>query len=87
MVSSLPVWALCFAHSGSMFGLGAMLTQLPIYLNSIIGLNIKAEPVYGMTNTLAFSYTSLGPVIIGAFNIRRATVNTINKLKRNKKVA
>ncbi|RXG52257.1 hypothetical protein Avbf_13289 [Armadillidium vulgare] len=23
--------------------------------------------VYGMTNTLAFSYTSLGPVIIGAF--------------------
>ncbi|KAL7642841.1 UNVERIFIED_CONTAM: hypothetical protein RMT77_006129 [Armadillidium vulgare] len=41
--SSLRVWAICIAHAGAMFGASFIMTQLPIYMSSIIGLNIKTS--------------------------------------------
>ncbi|KAL7642842.1 UNVERIFIED_CONTAM: hypothetical protein RMT77_006130 [Armadillidium vulgare] len=40
---SLHVWAISIAHAGAMFGFSFMITQLPLYLSSIVGLNIKAN--------------------------------------------
>ncbi|KAB7496003.1 Sialin [Armadillidium nasatum] len=40
---SLHVWAISIAHAGAMFGFSFMITQLPLYLSSVIGLNIKAN--------------------------------------------
>ncbi|RXG72730.1 putative transporter slc-17.2 [Armadillidium vulgare] len=43
MLKSLPVWAINFGHAGSMCGLGFLVTQLPIYLSSIMGVNIRND--------------------------------------------
>ncbi|RXG52258.1 putative inorganic phosphate cotransporter [Armadillidium vulgare] len=51
LFTSLRVWAICIAHAGSMFGLIFLVTQLPIYLSSVIGINIKAN---GFLSSLPF---------------------------------
>ncbi|RXG52301.1 Sodium-dependent phosphate transport protein 4 [Armadillidium vulgare] len=51
MLKSLPVWAINFGHAGSMCGLGFLVTQLPIYLSSIIGVNIRNN---GLLSALPF---------------------------------
>ncbi|KAL7642839.1 UNVERIFIED_CONTAM: hypothetical protein RMT77_006127 [Armadillidium vulgare] len=57
MVTSLRAWAACIAHAGSMFGSSFLLTQLPLYMHSIIGLNIKTN---GFLSSLPFLSRYLG---------------------------
>ncbi|KAL7642840.1 UNVERIFIED_CONTAM: hypothetical protein RMT77_006128 [Armadillidium vulgare] len=57
LFTSLRVLAICIAHAGSMFGLIFLVTQLPIYLSSVIGINIKAN---GFLSSLPFLARYLG---------------------------
>ncbi|KAB7503785.1 putative inorganic phosphate cotransporter [Armadillidium nasatum] len=87
LATSVPLWAVNIAHCGNMFGLIFLLTQLPLYMSSIIGVNIKTvsndysiiavkslvywsfgfvSTALGVSNTVAFLYTTLCPIIVGA---------------------
>ena len=59
MLLSVPLWAITIAHSGVMFGLHLMITQLPIFLSSIMGLSIKQvcnSVLYFLSEKLACYY-------------------------------
>ncbi|KAB7501244.1 putative inorganic phosphate cotransporter [Armadillidium nasatum] len=58
---SLHVWAIAIAHSGSTFGISFMITQLPLYLSSVIGLNIKSN---GFLSSLPYLTRFIGSNII-----------------------
>ncbi|RXG53238.1 putative inorganic phosphate cotransporter [Armadillidium vulgare] len=57
MLKSLPIWAATFAHGGSMCGLNLLVTQLPIYMSSIIGVNIRKN---GILSALPFISRLIG---------------------------
>ncbi|KAL7642843.1 UNVERIFIED_CONTAM: hypothetical protein RMT77_006131 [Armadillidium vulgare] len=64
MFLSPRVWAVNAAHAGNSFGLVFMITQLPLYMNSIIGVNIKAN---GFLSSLPFLARYLGSNAISWF--------------------
>ncbi|KAL7642849.1 UNVERIFIED_CONTAM: hypothetical protein RMT77_006137 [Armadillidium vulgare] len=51
MLLSIPLWSIHVAHMGNMLGLNFMLTQLPIYIGSILGSDIKNN---GLLSSLPF---------------------------------
>ncbi|KAL7642794.1 UNVERIFIED_CONTAM: hypothetical protein RMT77_006082 [Armadillidium vulgare] len=57
MLLNLPLWASNFAHAGSMCVLNLLLTQLPIYMSSIIGVNIRNN---GVLSALPFMSRFIG---------------------------
>ncbi|XP_050434326.1 putative inorganic phosphate cotransporter isoform X2 [Adelges cooleyi] len=54
--TSKPVWALALAHSGYNWGFWLLLTQMPTYLNTVLGLDIKKD---GMLSALPYLTTFL----------------------------
>lgn len=51
ILSSLPLWAITVAHTGCMFGFNLLLTQLPSYMDSILGFSITST---GLLSSLPF---------------------------------
>ncbi|KAB7495303.1 hypothetical protein Anas_06981 [Armadillidium nasatum] len=43
MAKSMPLWANIVAHCGNMGGITIFQTQLPIYMDSILGVKIKKD--------------------------------------------
>lgn len=54
---SLPLWAISVAHIGAMFGFNLLLTQLPSYMDSILGFSITSN---GLLSSLPFLTQFLG---------------------------
>ncbi|XP_042236807.1 putative inorganic phosphate cotransporter isoform X2 [Homarus americanus] len=61
-LSSAPLWATHAAHTGSMFGFNLLLTQLPIYMSSVLGFSIKTN---GFLSALPFLSMFVGGNIAG----------------------
>lgn len=40
--TSLPFWAILLAHSGQSLGFWTLLTEIPSYMNKVLGVNIKS---------------------------------------------
>ncbi|KAL7642838.1 UNVERIFIED_CONTAM: hypothetical protein RMT77_006126 [Armadillidium vulgare] len=58
--TSVPLWAVNIAHCGNMFGLIFLLTQLPLYMSSIIGVNIKTNGLLSSLPLFALYIGSVG---------------------------
>ncbi|CAG5042955.1 unnamed protein product [Parnassius apollo] len=41
--TSLPFWAIILAHSGQSLGFWTLLTEIPSYMNKVLGVNIKSN--------------------------------------------
>ncbi|KAL7642847.1 UNVERIFIED_CONTAM: hypothetical protein RMT77_006135 [Armadillidium vulgare] len=57
MLLSIPLWSIHIAHMGNMLGLSFMLTQLPIYMGSILGTDIKNN---GLLSAIPFVARVIG---------------------------
>nr|XP_045602405.1 sialin-like [Procambarus clarkii] len=82
ILTSGPLWATHIAHIGSMFGFNLLLTQLPTYMDSVLGFSIKTN---GLLSALPFLTQFLGSLASGVvgdwFLTRRLiTLNASRKL-------
>ncbi|XP_042882305.1 sialin-like isoform X2 [Penaeus japonicus] len=57
MLTSLPFWATIVGHTGSMYGWNLLVTQLPTFVNSVLGFSIKSN---GLLSSLPFLTRYLG---------------------------
>lgn len=52
ILSSVPVWALIGAHIGNGWSLAIVLTELPSYINSVLGFEISAVSILFISVTV-----------------------------------
>ncbi|XP_069987233.1 sialin isoform X2 [Penaeus vannamei] len=57
MLSSPAFWATIVGHAGSMYGWNLLVTQLPTFMNSVLGFSIKSN---GLLSSLPFLTRYLG---------------------------
>ncbi|XP_045115030.1 sialin-like [Portunus trituberculatus] len=62
ILCSLPLWAITIAHTGCMFGFNLLLTQLPSYMDSILGFSITST---GLLSSLPFLSQFLAGIVSG----------------------
>lgn len=62
ILTSLPLWAITLAHTGCMFGFNLLLTQLPSYMDSILGFSITST---GLLSSLPFLSQFLAGIVSG----------------------
>ncbi|KPJ14575.1 Putative inorganic phosphate cotransporter [Papilio machaon] len=86
ILTSKAVWGLVATHTGSALGYLLVLTQIPMYMNKVLGVDIKRNGVYSSLPyismyliTLLFGYVSdlvANKKLMSIVNIRR-TANSI----------
>ncbi|CAH2048151.1 unnamed protein product, partial [Iphiclides podalirius] len=86
ILTSKPIWGLVATHTGSAAGYLLVLTQIPMYMNKVLGVDIQRNGVYSSLPyismyfmTLLFGYLSdllANKKLMSVTNIRR-TANTI----------
>lgn len=74
LMTSMPLWAIHVAHMGGMFSFTLLLTQLPTYMNSVLGFSIKKN---GLLSSLPFLAQFLGSTTCGFFGDWLLTHNYI----------
>ncbi|XP_066956747.1 sialin-like isoform X1 [Macrobrachium rosenbergii] len=73
-MTSLPLWAINMAHVGAMFGFTLLITQLPTYMDSVLGFSIKNN---GLLSSLPFLAQFLGSAACGCIGDYLRTRNYI----------
>ncbi|XP_049873011.1 putative inorganic phosphate cotransporter [Pectinophora gossypiella] len=59
LLTSPPVWGLITSHVGSAMGYLFVLTQIPLYMNKILGVDIKKNGVYSSLPYIAMYMTTI----------------------------
>ncbi|XP_068215245.1 sialin-like [Palaemon carinicauda] len=73
--TSMPLWAINVAHIGAMFGFTLLITQLPTYMDSVLGFSIKNN---GLISSLPFLAQFLGSTACGCIGDYFRTRNYIS---------
>ncbi|XP_064105971.1 sialin-like isoform X1 [Macrobrachium nipponense] len=75
-MTSLPLWAINMAHVGGMFCFTLLLTQLPTYMDSVLGFSIRNN---GLLSSLPFLAQFLGSTTCGCVGDYLLTRNYITR--------
>ncbi|XP_050694861.1 sialin-like [Eriocheir sinensis] len=82
IICSVPLWATTTAHIGSMFGFNLLLTQLPSYMDSILGFSITSNGLLSALPFLSQFLGSTGSGVLGDWLLTKGylTVHTSRRL-------
>ncbi|CAL4069344.1 unnamed protein product, partial [Meganyctiphanes norvegica] len=75
MFKSVPLWAITIAHCGNMYGFNLLVTQLPSYLNNVMGLPLDKNTLLATLPFITRFVGSNGWSWIGDTLISRGVVS------------